>query len=140
MFRTKISFVNKLTKIKSMTFCDPIIKTTEYTPIQDKLKLEDFLTPHPIKGEPPIYNPSKKSKLLKKDPYNYPTVKTLKHPESKEEINDKFKKEPNFTSKFKINYNDIDDYLIVGAEIFKNKFKEQSKEDNNIERFLDFLL
>lgn len=95
---------------------------------QLKSKLEDYLVPHKDKNQPPVFKIAKKSIFLKDDPFNKPKIRTVKDPETQEEKKQKFNLSPNFTSKFEVNPNNFDDYLVVGAEVFKNLYKDLAME------------
>lgn len=66
-----------------------------------------------------------KPNLLKLDQFKDPITYTIKYPETDEEYNNKFKKNPKMSNKVTVNYDHIDDYYVIGAEIFRNIYKDQ---------------
>ena len=139
IFKSTFNF-SKVDKINKTEIDEDDSRGSE--PLQRKNVAEDFMEPHPKKGEAPIWKIPKKSKMLKNDPYNKPKVKTVKQPLTDKEYEEKYNKKPEFSSRFVVNPEHIDDYLIIGAEIFKNKFKEQATQGKAIEvaeRGLEFI-
>lgn len=72
----------------------------------------------------------KKSNLLKLDQYKDPMTYTIKYPETEEEYKNKFKKNPKISNKVTLNTDHIDDYYVIGAEIFRNIYKDQILQGN----------
>lgn len=79
------------------------------------------------KDDPDIFINPKKSNILKYDRYITPTLRTVKQPQTQEEIKNKFHKSSDYKNQFILDINSIDDYFVVGAEIFKNYYKEKCK-------------
>ena len=66
------------------------------------------------------------SNLFKQNIQKDPGMYRIAHPESKEEAESKFKKNPKISLEFTYNPENLDDYFIVGAEVFRNLMKDQA--------------
>ena len=87
-------------------------------------------------GEPDYFTNPVKSKVFKYNRYITPTLRTVKQPQTEEEIAEKFNRKADYKDDFILDANSVDDYFVVGAEIFKNYYKDQCKAGKGIETAL----